>query len=98
MLMDFEKASINSFQQLWPNTQVKGCSFHLTQNVWRKVQGVGLQAGYSQDAELAICIRLFPALAFAAPDEVPQLVAEQLPIPEARDLSLYFENTYIGGV
>ena len=75
MLMDFEKASINSFQQLWPNTQVKGCFFHLTQNVWRKVQGVGLQARYSQDAELAIRIRLLPALAFAAPDEVPQLFA-----------------------
>ena len=73
----------------------------LTQNVWRKVQGVGLQARYSQDAELAIRIRLLPALAFAAPDEVPQLfalVAEQLPITEARDLILYFENTYIGRV
>ena len=55
---------------------------------WRKVQGVGLQAGYIQNAELAICIRLLPALAFA-PDEVPQLftpVVEQLPIPEGRDL------------
>ena len=100
MLMDFEKASINSFQQLWPNTQVKGYFFHLTQNVWRKVQGVGF-ARYSQDAEMAIRIRLLPALAFAAPDEVPQLfalVAEQLPITEARDPILYLENTYIGRV
>ena len=66
-----------------------------------KVQGVGLQARYSRDAELAIRIRLLPALAFAAPDEVPQLfalVAEQLPITEASDLILYFENTYIGRV
>ena len=101
MLMDFEKASINSFQQLWPNTQVKDCFFHLTQNVWRKVQGVGLQARYSQDAELVISIRLLPTLAFAPPDGVPQLfalVAEQLDIPESRDLILYFENTYIGRV
>ena len=38
---------------------------------------------------------------FAAPDEVPQLfalVAEQLPVTEARDLILYFENTNIGRV
>ena len=66
-----------------------------------KVQGVDLQARYSQDEELAIRIRLLPALAFAAPYEIPQLfalVSEQLPITEARDLILYFENTYIGRV
>ena len=42
-----------------------------------------------------------PALASAASDEVPQLfplVAELLPVPEARDLIQYFENTYIGRV
>ena len=33
MLMVFEKAAINSFQQVWQNTEVKGCFFHLTQNV-----------------------------------------------------------------
>ena len=66
-----------------------------------EVQGVGLQAAYSQEAELAIRIRLLPALAFAAPNEVPHmfpLVAELLPVPQARDLIQYFENTYIGRV
>ena len=49
MLMDFELAAINSF-------------FHLTQNLWRRVQAAGMQAEYSQDQELAIRIRLIPAL------------------------------------
>ena len=96
MLMDFEKAAINSFQQYWPNTQVKGCFFHLTQNIWRKVQGVGLQTQYTEDADLEMLIRLLPALAFAAQNEVSELltlVAQQLPMPEASDLILYFENT-----
>ena len=99
MLMDFEKAAINSFQQVWQNTEVKGCFFHLTQNVWRKVQGIGLQAQYIQDPELAMRIRLLPALAFAAPNEVPDLltlVAQQLPMPEASELIHYFEKTYVG--
>ena len=98
MIMDFEMAAINSFEQIWPATFVKCCFFHLTQNVWRKVQSEGLQSDYNQDAELAICIRLLPALAFAAPHEVPHLFSDvvQLPMPQATGLVLYFENTYIG--
>ena len=44
MIMDFEKAAINSFEQVWPDTFIKGCFFYLTQNVWRKVQSEGLQS------------------------------------------------------
>ena len=42
---------------------------------------------------------MLPALAFAAPHEVPHLfgdVVQQLPMPQATGLVLYFENTYIG--
>ena len=86
MIMDFEMAAINSFEQIWPATFVKCCFSHLTQNVWRKVQSEGLQSDYNQDAELAICIRLLPALAFAAPHEVPHLfsdVVRQHPMSQA---------------
>ena len=93
MLLDFEKAAINSFEEMWPDTLVK--CFHLTQNVWRKVQGAGLQAAYSQDEELAMRIRQLPALAFAPLQDVPGLfaaVAALLPMPEATELVLYFER------
>ena len=99
MLMDFELAAINSFQHTWPATMVKGCFFHLTQNLWCKVQATGMQPAYCQDEELAIRIRQIPALAFAAPHEVPHLfgqVAALLPSPAADDLIEYFERTYIG--
>ena len=95
MLMDFELAAINSFQHTWPATMVKGCFFHLTQNLWRKVQATGMQPAYCQDEELAIRIRQIPALAFAAPHEVPHLfdqVAALLPSPAADDLIEYFER------
>ena len=98
MILDFEKAVINSFEQVWPDTFIKGCFFHLTQNVWRRVQSEGLQSEYNQDEELAIRIRLLPALAFAAPHEIPHLfytVVQQLPMPQATGLVLYFQNTYI---
>ena len=82
--MDFEKAAINSFQQVWPATQVKSCFFHLTQNIWRKVQAEGLQAAYNQDEELALRIRLLPALAFASPFDVLEVfgdVVQELVVP-----------------
>ena len=99
ILMDFEKAAMTSFEHTWPTSMVKGCFFHLTQSLWRKVQAVGLQSQYSHDEEFANRIRQIAALAFAAPHEVSALfaqVAAQLPSPETDDLILYFERTYVG--
>ncbi|KAI6651165.1 hypothetical protein LOD99_5516 [Oopsacas minuta] len=100
MLLDFEKGAITSFEHVWPNTVVKCCFFHLTQNIWRHVQSVGLQSAYTHDEELAMRIRRIPALAFARPADVPDLfdqVAMDLPLtPEIGELVDYFERTYIG--
>ncbi|KAI6651073.1 hypothetical protein LOD99_5650 [Oopsacas minuta] len=73
ILLDFEKGGINSFEHVWPNTVVKCCFFHFTQNIWRHVQAVGLQSDYAHDKELAMRIRKIPALAFALPVDVPDL-------------------------
>ncbi|KAI6657823.1 hypothetical protein LOD99_565 [Oopsacas minuta] len=83
MLLHFEKGAITSFEHVWPNTVVKCCFFHLTQNIWRHVQSVGLQSAYTHDEELAMRIRRIPALAFARPADVPDLfdqVAMDLPL------------------
>ena len=96
ILMDYEKAEISSFERTWPSSVVKGCFFHLTHNVWRKVPAEGMQVQYSQDEELTIRIRM---MAFAAPHEVCDLFAEvaaQLPTQETDGLIQYFERTYIG--
>ncbi|KAI6647499.1 hypothetical protein LOD99_8764 [Oopsacas minuta] len=34
ILLDFEKGAINSFEHVWPITEVKCCFLHLTQNIW----------------------------------------------------------------
>ena len=98
IIVDFEKAAINSFMQYFPHTTIKGCFFHLTQNIWRKTQELGLQARYQQDSEFALKIRMLPALAFATPTDIPDLFTElfmELP-PEAYELASYLESTYIG--
>ena len=88
MLLQFEKAATNSLMHVWPETVVECYFFHLTQNVWRKVQAAGMQADYSQDEELAIRIRQLPTLAFAnLYDDTSAVceVAQQLPISQASE-------------
>ena len=99
MLMNFERAAINSFSHFWLHTTVKGCFFHFTQNIFRKIQAEGLQNEYQQNENFAMQMKLLPALSFASPYDIPNLFADmvqQLPMPAAEGLVLYFERTYIG--
>ena len=54
IIMDFERAAIDAFQAEWPTTTVKGCFFHFTQNIWRKLQALGLKHQYIHDEHLAL--------------------------------------------
>ena len=52
-----------------------------------------------QDEDPVLRLRMLPALAFVSPFVVPELfpqVIEQLNIPQATELALYFEQTYVG--
>ena len=65
ILMDFEMAAANAFSHFWPNTFVKGCFYHLTQNIFRKIQAEGFQHEYQNNDGFALQMKLIPALAFA---------------------------------
>jgi len=47
--VDFEMAAIRSVQEAFPDAEIKGCFFHFTQAVWRKVQELGLSVLYKDD-------------------------------------------------
>ena len=38
ILLDFERAAINAIQHLNGNIDVKGCFYHLSSNIWKKIQ------------------------------------------------------------
>jgi hypothetical protein len=40
--IDFEKAMHNAVLSTFPNTSIMCCRFHLSQNVWKKIQSLGL--------------------------------------------------------
>lgn len=37
IIIDFEIASINALPEMFPEATIKGCFFHFTQCIWRKV-------------------------------------------------------------
>ena len=74
LIVDFEKAVIHSFPTQFPHTEVKGCFFHSCQNVWRKVQQLGLATKYKQDSEFALKVRMLTSLAFATPTDIQELL------------------------
>jgi len=46
---DFEQAAIRALQHEFPESEVKGCFFHFTQALWRKIQDLGLAVPYKED-------------------------------------------------
>ena len=42
ILIGFDKAAINTINNVFPQTLVKSCHFHFAQNVWKKVKKYGL--------------------------------------------------------
>ena len=38
MMIDYEKACLNAYHSVFPDTQLSGCYFHLKQNLHRKLQ------------------------------------------------------------
>ena len=98
MFLDFEKAAINTFREVWPLTYVKGCFFYLSQAVYRKIQEVGLQTRYLNDLEFSLLLKMLPALAYLPPQHVVhtfEILKTQIS-HEALPLYDYFENTYVG--
>ncbi|XP_067667517.1 uncharacterized protein [Haliotis asinina] len=47
---DFEIAAINAIETVFPNCNIRGCYFHFTQALWRKVQTLGFNEAYQQDS------------------------------------------------
>ncbi len=55
--IDYELASKNALHDAVPQVQVYGCSFHLGQSLWRKVQAQRLQGLYSMyRRKLLVCL------------------------------------------
>jgi hypothetical protein len=71
ILVDFEKALINSLMQTFPSTKIKGCNVHLRRNIWKHIQANGFQREYVHNKKINSDVKLLGALAFSTPAEIP---------------------------
>ena len=96
-MTDFEKAAINALENNCISV-INGCFFHLSQNVYRRVQVEGLSKNYQEDPEFALKIKMLPSMAFVPEMEVVDcfnLLMQDFP-ENAFNLAKYFEDNYIG--
>ncbi|CAB4402207.1 unnamed protein product [Rhizophagus irregularis] len=93
-LIDF---AIKAIRTEFPGVQNKGCHFHLSQNIYRKVQEFGLTVLYGTDENFSLLIRHIPALAFLPYNEIPTVFDELRNImpEEANRIMEWFEIYYI---
>ena len=59
IMIDFERAMINSIVKVFPYVEVKGCFFHLCQNTYKKIQEAGLSSLYNKDENFSLQMQLF---------------------------------------
>ena len=56
ILVDLERSTINAFQNR--NIEVQGCFYHLSANIWKHTQHLGLSQRYNQKEEFALHINV----------------------------------------
>ena len=99
ILTDFELASINASNYIFPNVKNKGCFFHLGQSGWRKIQSCGLATRYGTDEQFSLMLQHLFALAFLPPQEIPEafdILKLEMP-SEANEVVQWFEDNYVHG-
>ena len=101
VIVDFEKAIISAVHITFPLAEVKGCYFHLTQNLVKKINQVGLKSQFQSDLTLKLMLKSFAALSFVPESDVKTVfveLANSFPDDsEYSDLITYFQYTYIEG-
>jgi len=71
IMIDFEEAAINAFEAEFPSADLKGCYFHFTQCLGRKLQTLPQPEHlYTTNSEFALNVRTLAELAFVPVDDV----------------------------
>ena len=99
VMMDYEKAAMNSVAECYEGIDVQGCFYHLSQSIYRKVQALGLQQRYQDNADFAMSVRMVAVLAFVPLSYTVQVfeeLQESTEDDEMNQLLDYFEDNYIG--
>ena len=73
VMCDYEKGSRAAIRNVYgPTVQIKGCWFHYTQAIMKRVKKIGLQSAYANVPTVNKAVRRLFALPFLAPWEVEE--------------------------
>ncbi|MPC69820.1 hypothetical protein E2C01_064051 [Portunus trituberculatus] len=98
--IDFERALWKVLPEFLLHANIKGCGFHWTQAIWRKIQEVGLQHAYTPDEATYKYLRKLMALPFLPEGEIPLMfdcLANQATTTQMRTIVHYISRTLIYG-
>jgi hypothetical protein len=106
ILTDFEKSSLNSFEEVFPTAEKRGCYFHHAQAIWRHIQQLPDVLEKYKDKtspDFGLNLRCLAALAFVPTTAVVDSFEALLQIPFfvqnellLQSLIDYYEDTWIG--
>jgi len=97
-------AAYKALSSSFPRAEILGCLFQFGQYNFRRIQALSLQRWFTEDAEHALRIKCFQALALVPPQDVTQRFQEFVAtfsdedVQSLREYIDYFETTWIGAV
>jgi hypothetical protein len=68
--VDFESTMIKIIKARFPGSKITGCTFHMRQAVWRKLQEIGLIPFFFNDADFQELVYMIYALSFVPMDKI----------------------------
>lgn len=101
VMQDYELAAMNAAKAVFPNAQIKGCLFHFSQSMWRKLASSGLRDAFvdRDDSTIRDNFRELLGLAFVPIADV-EIRFEEIKRDMHRDMEpvvKHLEKTYIRG-
>ncbi|QQP42000.1 Putative LOC100898192, partial [Caligus rogercresseyi] len=99
LMIDFEKAIMNAFTEVFPTSNITGCLFHLAKNIYRHIVDLGMRELYLTNGDFNTKMKSLTALAFLPIEDVISGFYELTnddTFPQ--EIVAYFETYYIGGV
>uniref|UniRef100_A0A1I8BS26 MULE domain-containing protein n=1 Tax=Meloidogyne hapla TaxID=6305 RepID=A0A1I8BS26_MELHA len=95
--VDFELAIHNAIRIVFPESHIRGCFFHLFQNLKKHLSSANLLNEYNTNPEFSIYAKMIVSLAFVPQEEYEALAALENYLPiELEPILSYFTNTYVG--
>ena len=94
MNCDFEQAAHSAINETFLDVQIKGCFFHLAQNMQKHLARMGFTSLYNTDPDFAIKAKMIIGIAFVPLNKIDKYldaVTTELP-PELGDLFNWFED------